>query len=492
MKRFDADVVVVGGGPAGATIANRLATLRYDVLVVEASEFPRPHVGESLQAHVVSLLEQLGVLEEIESAGFLRPQSVLVRWAGETHCRTDVTNGFQVDRGRFDTILLQAAVRAGARIMQPGRAVEIEHLRHGEWELTVAGREERHRLRSRFVVDASGRHGCLPGSRSLLQPATIALYAYWQATGLEGAEARIEAGNEHWYWAAPLPDGSVNATVFVAPDRCRHRGSTPIKDVYLRLIHESSLLSECLRGQLAQTIQACSATASRILEPVGEDWIKIGEAALAYDPLSSQGVQNAIVSGLQGAAVVNTLLSDPESQRTAIAFFRDRVDEAATQHAATAADYYWQQAKITPLPYWIERSHGRVTPKPLKPRPLNDLHWHTILQLNPLAEWRAAPVLTDDRIVLKSALCLQRRRPVVWIEGESVSDLLDALEYRSTAFELVNRWSRRIGSQRALRIMKWLWHHDFFQRSVEVISSKQIHADRRDGRGGLSVDSAGV
>jgi flavin-dependent dehydrogenase len=464
VKPFDAEIVVVGGGPAGATIANRLAKLKYDVLIIEASEFPRPHVGESLQAHVVSLFEKLGVLEEIESAGFLRPQSVLVRWGGETRFRTDVTDGFQVDRGRFDTILLQAAVRSGARIIQPGRVSEIKHLRHGEWELTVAGYEERHRLlRSRFVVDASGRRGCLPGSRSLLQPPTIALYSYWQDTELEGAETRIEAGTEHWYWAAALPDSTANVTVFLGSNRCRNRGGTPIKDVYLRLISESSLLSRCLSGALVQTIQACSATASRILEPVGVDWIKIGEAALAYDPLSSQGVQNAIVSGLQGAAVVHTLLSDPRSQRTAIAFFRDRVDEAATHHAAIAADFYGQQAKITPLPFWIERANGHVTPKPLEPRPLNDLHWHTILQLNPLAKWRDAPVLVDDRIVLKSALCLQRRRPVVWIEGETVSDLLNALDHRSTAFGLVSCWSKRIGSERALRTMRWLWHNDFFR-----------------------------
>jgi flavin-dependent dehydrogenase len=280
VKRFDADIIVVGGGPAGATIANRLATMSYDVLVIEAAEFPRPHVGESIHSQIVSLLEPLGVLEEMQSAEFLRPKGALVHWAGDTRYRPESAPGFQVDRGRFDAILLQGAVRSGARIIQPGRVHELGHVCRGEWELTVVDRHKRLRLRSRFVVDAAGRRGCLPGKRLRLQPPTIALYAYWRDTGLVGQETRIEAGGDQWYWAAPLPDGSLIATVFVAPERCR-RSNTVIKETYLKLLHESRLLSEYLKGRVPQIVQTCSAAASRIAEPVHNDWIKIGEAVVS-------------------------------------------------------------------------------------------------------------------------------------------------------------------------------------------------------------------
>jgi flavin-dependent dehydrogenase len=480
VNEIDADVVVIGGGPAGASIASRLAKQGYAVVVIEASEFPRPHVGESLHAHVASLFDQLGLREQIESSGFLRPQAALVHWAGETRSRRDVANGYQVDRARFDKILLQAATQSGAQIIQPARVVTFEHLAERQWRLTVATAGEQKVIRTPFLVDASGRRGYLPGRRAALQPATLALYAYWHNTGLEGAETRIEAGTEHWYWAAPLPDGSVNATVFVSPERCRNKGASSLKEHYLQLLDESQLLSECLRGQLKTTVRACSATASRVLEPIGTDWIKIGEAALAYDPLSSQGVQNAMSSGLQGAAVVNTLLSDPAAQQLAINFYRNRIDEAARQHAETAANFYWQQAQCTPLPFWLDRSQKRKPTEPPIAKSLADLKWHTILRLNPQAVFQPTAVLIDNRIVQASALSLPERSPVVWIEGVLISELFsDSLQHfeSCSAATAVTHWSRRMEAERAVQILKTLWREDFIVDAAQQPSDQHVTAN---------------
>jgi len=122
---MDADVAVLGAGPAGSTVANRLARLGYDVQMFESSAFPRPHVGESLHAQVLPLLDQLAFREEINDAGFLRPRGAIVFWAGECRFRTEVASGFQVDRCRFDAILLNAARNAGARIAQPARVTHF-------------------------------------------------------------------------------------------------------------------------------------------------------------------------------------------------------------------------------------------------------------------------------------------------------------------------------------------------------------------------------
>src|SRR5437868_58857 len=119
------DVAVIGAGPAGTTIAHRLAALGFEVLILESAAFPRPHLGESLPARISPLFDELGICEEIEQARFFRPDGAIMHWSGETRLRTDIADGYQVDRGRFDKILLDAAQRAGARVLQPARLVQF-------------------------------------------------------------------------------------------------------------------------------------------------------------------------------------------------------------------------------------------------------------------------------------------------------------------------------------------------------------------------------
>ena len=76
------EVCVIGGGPAGSALARRLRQLGHSVVIVEKRAFPRPHIGESLVGDVLPLLDVLGVRSQIESAGFLRPEGMFVRWAG--------------------------------------------------------------------------------------------------------------------------------------------------------------------------------------------------------------------------------------------------------------------------------------------------------------------------------------------------------------------------------------------------------------------------
>lgn len=472
MTGFDADVAVLGGGPAGTTVANRLARMGYEVQLFEASAFPRRHVGESLHAQALSLFEQVGVREEMHSAGFLRPRGALVLWAGERRLRTDVANGFQVDRGRFDAILLKAAKNAGAQVAQPARVTDFTHPGAGSWRLTVTEGGTVRFFKCRFVVDASGRNGCLPGRRLRLQPPTIALYAYWYGADIGsdrgGDDTLIEACTDQWYWAAPLPDGSVNATVFVDPTRCKMTGGVNVTDCYLRLLRDSTLLSGCLDGRMATPVRACAAAASHIENPIGEDWMKIGEAAFTLDPLSSQGVQNAIMGGLQAAAVVNTILGYPECRTVAMKFCQDRLTEAAEQHAATTARFYRQQAAATPSTFWNARASGGLLNSngaaPRLSRRHTPLVLDALLQVNPLASRQQTPALLEDRIVLQTALHVPGHRPAIWLEGQSLAELLEWPRHRMTARVLLESWSGALGSDRALRILWWLYDNGFLIR----------------------------
>ena len=460
MSHTDADVAVLGAGPAGSTIASRLARLGYRVQVFEASPFPRPHIGESLPASILPLLKELGVREEVETAGFLRPAGAIVHWAGEIRHRTDVANGFQVDRSRFDSILLQAALSHGVSISQPARVTHFTRSNAGEWHLSVQASGAIRSFACRFIVDATGKKGSLPGRKRLnLQPPTLALCAYWMDVKLSGIETLIEASTDQWYWGAPLPDGSVNATVFVDPMRVGKKSDIGSGDLYLQLLQCSKLLSACCNGRQVTAVQACLAGASRVLDPIGDDWLKIGEAAISLDPLSSQGVQNAIVSGLQGAAIVNTLLTYPESRDAALAFCRERLTENGTQHSQMAAKLYRQQAVTTPTSFWIARSSGDESSLPLIDPPAAPLSLDAMVRLNPHATWQPTPALIDNRIRWQSALHLPGNRPMAWLDGVDLSVLLQRPFESVRIRDLLGSWTGAIGADRAFRILRFLYEH---------------------------------
>ena len=130
--------------------------------------------------------------------------------------------GFQVDRARFDTLIMNAAKKAGVTVFQPAKAADIATnsgqrstlvVRHADGN--VVG------VDCNFLIDATGRASALGGRRKLTGAQTIALYAYWKDAAIEGPETRVEAGPAEWFWGAPLPDGLFNATVFVESGRLR-------------------------------------------------------------------------------------------------------------------------------------------------------------------------------------------------------------------------------------------------------------------------------
>lgn len=467
---LEAEVCVLGGGPAGSAAARKLALLGHSVVLVEAQAFPRPHVGESLPPSVLALLELLGVRDRVESAGFLRPRDALIRWPGMPTeagdpLRAAEEPGFQVDRGRFDAILLHAAVDAGAHVLQPARASRPRRFAEG-FHIAMAPHrgEPRPVVRARYLVDATGRRSSLwrpapNGGRRFTSPRTLALYGYWRDTGLCGPQTRVEAGRDHWFWGAPLPDATFNATVFVDARRglARERG---VEALYRRLLAGSTLLKPCLNGRLTGPVRACDATPYHDPEPVFDGGIKIGEAAHAMDVLASQGVQAALRSGVQGAAVLHTFLSSPENAPAAREFHRQRHDEAVRLHHSLATEMYRSAAQTLPHPFWTVRGQPLLEPDPA-PRPRRRQALppaDTAVQLSPQARLSPTPVLVGDTIAPRPALHLPGLpRPVAFSCGVPVKSLLDEIVAPATVVQVLERFQRHLDPSSAAQVLAWMW-----------------------------------
>src|SRR5438046_7602251 len=155
------DLVVIGAGPAGCAAAISAAQIGLRVLLVERLAFPRHRPGETLPPGVEPLLRQLGVWDEIESAGFIRHPGQQVAWAGESKFSSfggteeDPWLGFQAWRPVLDAILLRHAAAVGVEVWQPCSAVSSV-MRDGRVMGVVTVRGE---LRVSYVVIDTGGGG---------------------------------------------------------------------------------------------------------------------------------------------------------------------------------------------------------------------------------------------------------------------------------------------------------------------------------------------
>lgn len=444
-----ARVCVIGGGPAGATFATRMAQLGHGVTLVERVAFPRPRLGEALTPGVLPLLEPTGARRLVEAAGFRSAVRVVVRWDGPERARDDPgAQGLLVDRGRFDALLLDAARAAGVRVLQPGRVVARTTGRDG-WRLEVAAGGGTERLAVDFLAEAGGR---ARAGRRATGPRTLAVHGYWHGGGLADAPC-IEAGREAWFWSVPLPDGRSNVLAFVDPRRFRAGAGGSIAARYLGLLAESRL---ALAGaELAGPVRATDATPGLAEDLVSPTRIAVGDAALALDPLSSSGVQHAVRSALAGAVVANTLLRRPEAALPAMAFHCDSLREASERHASWAAERYASVAAGCPAPFWSARAAGaeagapeRAEPEPAADRPV---------EVAPGVEVVEHPCVEGDFVAVRPAL---RRpgaeRPIAFVGGQAVVPFLRSIRPGATPVEIARA---RAGEQpfgAALALAFWM------------------------------------
>ncbi len=445
-----AQVCVVGGGPAGAACALKLARLGHEVLLVERAPPGRPHIGESLPPGVLPLLDELGLRAAVEGAGFLRPRGALVQWEGppQRHAPHDEAPGFQVDRGRFDALLLDAARAAGVGVLQPQAALEpVVHGQGVSVPLKGGGR-----VAAQQVVLAHGRH-----AGQALGPPTAALYAYWEGSALtDDPRTRVEAAGDAWYWGAPLPDGSFNAAVFIEAARCTGLTAARREALYRRLLQQSGLLSPCLGGTPRGAVQVCDATPRVEAQSVAPRVLKAGEAAFSIDPLSSQGVQAALRSGLQAAACVHTRLLRPQDEALVAAFHRAQVERTAARHARWAAQFAARAAQRFATAFWRERAAGASAEAPAEAGPLPPLEaW---VALDAQAVRRRMPALSGDFVIEAEALLHPAlEAPVCFIGGRPISALLDALGQPRPVRELLHRWRPLYGERGAIQLLMTLW-----------------------------------
>jgi flavin-dependent dehydrogenase len=457
-----AEICVIGAGPAGSSFAARMAQLGHEVSLIERAPFPRSRLGESLSPGLLPLLDITGARAAVEASNVRRVASVQVKWGGAPEIRPGGRDpGLLVDRGEFDRLLLQRARDLGVRVLQPARVRHICRDRH-EWRVDVAvDADAAVHLRVDFLATATGRSARIAAGKSFTGPRTLALYAYWRGRSLP-QEPRIEAGRDAWYWGVPLPDGTFNTLVFVDAKRARGPGS--LRERFEQLLRGSSLAADCRDAQMLGGVRAHDATAYFDGGCVTRSSIKIGDTALAIDPISSSGVQKAIQSAVAAAATVNTLLRRPAAGDAAIRFYRDSLADASRRHARWAAEHYHPVAVRLGGEFWEARAAAPTTAPAAAPARLpavSALDARAItglrLELSARADFVDLPCIEGDFVTVKSALRHPNlESPVAYLGNWELAPLLRRLKPGATAWQLAQAWSSQLAPRNGLSVAAWL------------------------------------
>jgi hypothetical protein len=230
-----------------------------------------------------------------------------------------------------------------------------------------------------------------------------------------------------------------------------------LESLYRKLVARVSLLSGLENARLQGSVTVCDATCYSDADPVGETFIKLGEAAFSIDPLSSAGVQNALQSALAGSVVAHTLISGEGDASAALEFYRESQRYSVEQHARWASGYYHQNSVHRHEPFWRKRARAPLTVPPLvSPRGLQELLDHRVA-LAIEASMKASPCIVGNLVERRSALCHPSlERPVAYLDGVELARLLEPLESGATLNEILATWSREMPPDRALAVAGWL------------------------------------
>lgn len=327
------DVLVIGGGPAGSTAAALLATQGRRVVLVEKTQHPRFHIGESLLPANVPLLDKLGVRDQVEKIGmpkfgieFVSPDHdyrTCVEFAEAWN--KDLSYAWQVRRSELDELLFRHAAVRGATTLENCRVRDLDFDADGadvRAELTQAdGTKVSKQWRARFVLDASGRDTLLANKFRIKDknPAhnSSALFGHFRnAERLEGKkEGNISiCWFEHgWFWFIPLADGTTSIGAVCWPYYLKSRDK-PLKEFFYDTIalcpglharlKNATLVDDAVHatGNYSYIARHCS----------GERYLMLGDAYTFIDPMFSTGVYLAMNSAFNASEVVATCLDHPE------------------------------------------------------------------------------------------------------------------------------------------------------------------------------------
>jgi flavin-dependent dehydrogenase len=343
VQALPVDVLVVGAGPAGAAFALNLAPFK-SVLMIDASAQPELRIGESLPAAAARLLADMSLYDDFTSQGHCPAQLNTSNWGGAGQIEQDAMrnldgHGWYLDRLQFDTWLQQVAQQRGAALLRQTKLLSFQRdpVDKTGWLVELESKGKLLPVKTRLIVDATGRKSLVArrngGNRRVHDKLSCSWIIGKDHTNTAGVSDLVaEAGG--WWYTSSLPNQGRIVAFYTDADLPQAHATNHRVGLINRLELQPGL-SQQLRdygfvpGNQHGFCAAHSATLDRI---AGDGWVAVGDAAISFDPLSSQGLFNALYTGLAAAEAASRHAAEGDAAWGDYRQEISRIQQAYQQH----------------------------------------------------------------------------------------------------------------------------------------------------------------
>ncbi len=337
------DVLVIGGGPAGSAVSTLLARKGWKVVLLEKSEHPRFHIGESLLPQGMPTLERLGVLEQVRACSVLKLGADFPNDDGSysvfdfgNSLRAQPNFAFQVKRAEFDKILFDNARAAGVETYENTRVTAVDFAEDDAITVHAGDR----RWTPRYLIDASGRDTFLANKLKLKQKndkhASAAVFSHYEGVrmreGRDAGNVSIYRHDHGWLWLIPLSEGVTSIGAVCYPEYLKQRTGS-LEEFLLQTCETAPELKERMAG--ATRVADVHATGNYAYECTrmnGPCWTLLGDAYSFVDPMFSSGVFLALHGAEKCAETVDGILREPAKEK--------RLQQKFEKHLETGLDEF--------------------------------------------------------------------------------------------------------------------------------------------------------
>jgi flavin-dependent dehydrogenase len=356
------DAVILGSGAAGCATALALARRGASAVVIDRAVCSQERIGETLAPSIRSTLAELGVWARFQQDGHARSCGVHSMWGSDKLRSHDFVFhpygvGWHIDRIRFDRMLAAAAHEAGAVYYRNVRLAGRRATESG-WDVEVLEKQQRIRLSAKVLVDATGRAASIArrmGATQVKLDRLIGITRFYRVAPSDRAAdsfTLLEAVPQGWWYSAFLPRDRLVVVSFTDPELRHNVAPAP---------HTQARMAGCV--PVSEPI-FCAAHSACLDRAAGRGWLAVGDAASAWDPLSSQGIAKALRSGVTAAdAIVEYLSGDT----AAMARYAISAQAIFQQYLNAYGHYYRREMRWPDALFWRRRHALRApeaTPQP--------------------------------------------------------------------------------------------------------------------------------
>ena len=359
------DVALLGGGPAGCAAALALARHGFSIALIERSSYDNVRVGETLPPEVRVLLQSLGVWDQfVRHVPRASPGIRYVWGKKDVHDSSSIFSPYgtwwHIDRACFDAMLARTAENSGTYVFTGATRTSCSESNSGDWKICAELAGEQFNVRAKLLVDATGRASMLArkrGARRIFYDHLVGVVVFLSAQEGSplGDSTFVEAVEDGWWYSALLPNSRAVVAYMTDADLNARGHNRPLEYWQSQLsktIHTKALINRCA---LDSGPHIFAADSSKLNTPLGKNWLAAGDAAMAFDPLSSQGVYKALESGIRAARAIREHL---EGDTGALRSCAREMDESFDQYQVMRNKYYSMERRWPRSTFWRRRRSG--------------------------------------------------------------------------------------------------------------------------------------